>query len=99
MRHFWPIVTGKTFLDTATVIHISFWIFFGSCFAYKRTPIHKAMVISLFIALAWEVFERFAEKKWPDLWLHPESWINAWVSDPLTAFLGVWIAYWLVSKQ
>ena len=99
MKYLWPIVTGKTLVDTSTVIHLCFWVFLGSCFAYAKAPLHRAMFGSFFLAALWECFERIAEKKWPSYWQHPESWMNAWVSDPLTAFLGVWIAYWLVSKQ
>ena len=99
MKWLYPIVTGRTFADTSTVIHLCFWVFLGSCFAYAKAPIHRAMLGSLFLAVLWECFERVAEKKWPAYWQHPEGWLNAWVSDPLTAFVGVWIAYWLVSKQ
>ena len=99
MRCFWPIVTGKTFFDTSSIIHFSFWIFAGSCLAYAKKPISRAMVIMAVLAYGWEIFERFAEKKWPQIWLHPESWYNAWLSDPLTGVLGIWAAYWLVSKQ
>ena len=59
----------------------------------------RALLGSFFLAVLWEIFERSAEKKWPQVWLHPEGWLNAWVSDPLTAFLGVWFAYYLVAKQ
>jgi hypothetical protein len=99
VKYLWPIVTGKTLVDTSTVIHLAFWIFLGSCFAYAKAPIHRAMLGSFALAALWECFERSAEKKWPQVWLHPEGWLNAWVSDPLTAFLGVWFAYYLVSKQ
>jgi len=99
MRWLFPIVTGKTFFDTSTIIHLAFWIFFGSCLAYARTSLGKAMLIAFAIAAAWEIFERYAELRWALVWQHPESWLNAWVSDPLTAFVGVWFAYYLVSKQ
>ena len=99
MKWLYPIVTGKTLVDTSTVIHLAFWIFFGSCCAYARTSLGKALLISFALAAVWEVFERFAELRFPEMWQHPESWLNAWISDPLTAFLGVWFAYWLVSKQ
>ena len=78
MGWLWPIATGKSFFDTSSVIHFAFWIFLGSCFAYGKLSIPKAMVIMGVIAYAWEGFERFAEKKWPTIWLHPESWYNAW---------------------
>ena len=99
LKFFWPIVTGKTFFDTSTVIHLAFWIFFGSCFAYSRLAMVRTIAIAVVVALAWEIFERYAELRWPLVWRHPEGWLNAWVSDPLTAIVGVWFAYWLVSKQ
>jgi len=99
MKWLYPVITGRTFFDTSTVIHLAFWVFFGSCLAYGRVALGRAMLGSFLLAALWEIFERFAEKKWPSLWLHPEGWLNAWVSDPLTAFIGVWVAYWLVSKQ
>ena len=99
MRWLYPVVTGKTFLDTSSCIHLAFWIFLGSCFAYGKIPVRKAMVVMAVLAFAWEIFERFAEKKYPTVWAHPESWLNAWVSDPLMGVLGVLAAYWLVSKQ
>jgi hypothetical protein len=99
MKWLYPIVTGKSFFDTSTVIHLAFWVFLGSCFAYAKAPLYRAMLGSFALAALWEVFERIAEKKWPHMWLHPEGWLNAWVSDPLMAFVGVWLAYWLVSKQ
>jgi len=99
MKWLYPIVTGKTLLDTSSVIHFAFWIFLGSCFAYAHWPMRKAMLWMVVIAFGWEIFERYAEKRWPQVWLHPESWLNAWVSDPLMGVLGVWFAYWLVRKQ
>jgi hypothetical protein len=96
MRYFWPIVTGKTFFDGPSVFHLSFWIFMGSCFAYAKIPMKRAMAAMFIIAYAWEVFERFAEKKWPTVWLNPESWLNSYVSDPLTGVVGLLVAYYLV---
>jgi hypothetical protein len=95
----YPVVTGKSFFDTSSIIHLAFWVFLGSCFAYGRISTLMAMVYMLAIAYTWEIFERFAEVKWPTIWLHPEGWLNAWVSDPLMGVLGVLVAYWLVKKQ
>lgn len=99
MQWLYPIITGKTLFDTSSLIHFAFWIFLGSGFAYAKMPMRKGMLVMAVIAFGWEIFERFAEKKWPQFWLHPESWLNAWVSDPLMGVLGVLTAYWLVSKQ
>ena len=92
-------VTGKSFFDTSSVIHFAFWIFIGSCVAYAKKPLSYAMAGMFVFAYAWEVFERHAEKKWPQYWLHPESWYNSYISDILMGVLGVWFAYWLVSRQ
>jgi len=99
VKFLWPIVTGKTFFDTSSIIHFAFWIFLGSCFAYGRWPVRRAMIWMAVIAFGWEVFERYAEKRWPQAWLHPESWYNAWISDPIMGVLGVLAAYWLVRQQ
>ena len=99
MDWLWPVSTGKTFFDIPSIFHFCFWVFVGSCFAYVRLPIKAAMCWMLAGAVAWEVFERYAEKKWPTYWLHPEIWHNAYVSDILMGVAGVWLAYWLVSKQ
>jgi hypothetical protein len=99
MNYLWPIRTGQTFFDAWSVIHLCFWVFIASNFFALKIPMFKAGVVCLFIAFLWEIFERFAEPAWPAIWRHPESWINSWVSDPLTAILGVLIAYSLLKFQ
>jgi hypothetical protein len=93
------IVTGKSFFDTSSILHLAFWIFMGSCFAYGRVPLWKGLIFMAIGAFGWEVFERFAEHRWPAIWMHPEGALNAWVSDPLMGVLGVLVAYWLVRYQ
>lgn len=87
--------TGYSFFDVWTIVHLSFWIFVGSV-AWSTKPSRSvAMLSCLIVAYSWEVFERYAEKKWPNLWLNPESALNSWVSDPLTCVVGllfVWYA-------
>ena len=99
MGWLWKIQTGKSFFDVPSIFHLAFWIFAGSCFAYAKMNMLKAMVYMAIIAYGWEIFERYAEKKWPTIWLHPEGWLNAWVSDPLMGVLGLFIAYWLIKRQ
>lgn len=89
MNYFLPIRTGQTFFDVWTIVHIAFWVYFGSLTWSFQIPRLYAMLGCLGIAFAWEVFERIMEPKRPDLWLTPESWLNAWVSDPLTCVIGV----------
>jgi hypothetical protein len=94
----WPIKTGRTLFDVWAVVHLSFWVFAGSCFWAVKIPKGWALVIGLVLALAWELFERFAEKKWPNLWLNPESWVNAYVSDPMTYIIGILGIYWALDR-
>jgi hypothetical protein len=54
--------------------------------------------VSMVVAFAWEAFERFAEPRWPDIWLTPESILNSYVSDPLTCLLGVLGIFWLLDR-
>jgi hypothetical protein len=82
-------LTGQSFLDVWTIAHLAFWTFIGSALWPMKIPLRTALLACVSVAFAWEVFERFAEKKWPHIWLSPESWLNAYVSDPLTAVVGV----------
>ena len=81
--------TGRSFLDVWTIAHLAFWIFVGSCLWSAKTPRSEALVVCLALAYAWEVFERYGEKRWPNLWLNPESALNAYVSDPMTCVIGL----------
>lgn len=107
MTWLWPIHTGRTFFDVWSLVHLTFWFFAGSIF-WSREYHQKLSGLSqgldlrgmnfgycLVMAFGWEVFERFAEKQWPQYWLSPESWYNSWVSDPLmcaVAVLACWYA-------
>lgn len=99
MEWFWPIRTGQTFLDGPAVVHLAFWVFLGSCFFYAKMRLWKAMLPTAVLAFTWELFERFAEKKWPTVWLHPEGWLNSYVSDPLMGVVGVACVYALLRKS
>lgn len=84
---------GYAFFDYWTIAHLSFWIFIGSCIAAVRLNRAIFGLLCFSSALMWEVFERFAEKKWPAVWQSPESWWNAWLSDPLTVIIGFGVAF------
>jgi len=95
--------TGSSFLDVWTVPHLAFWIFVGSVlwpFSKNKDFGFRLICLGvcLFWAFAWEVFERFAEAEWPTLWLHPESWYNSYVSDPLTTVVGVLGMMWALDR-
>lgn len=87
--------TGYSFFDVSMLVHFSFWFFIGSCTWYLRANRWWAMAICLLVACAWEVAEHFLEKSYPQYWKNPESWWNAWISDPLMCVAGlllVWAA-------
>jgi hypothetical protein len=97
---FYPVVTGRTFFDSSSIIHLCFWVFYGSCPAYAKWPLERALILGFLIAFAWEFFERSAEGWWPHVWQHPESALNAYLSDAvLTTFVGTLIGYWCVRVQ
>ena len=97
MNWLWPIHTGITFFDYWTVAHIAFWFVVGSSLAGIKMRRAVAYIYCFWVAIGWEVFERFAESHWPTLWLSPESWLNSWVSDiAMTGF--VIVAFWGFDK-
>lgn len=83
---------GYAFFDYWFLIHLSFWIFIGSCVAALKLNRALFAILGMSAALMWEAFEKFAEKKWPAIWLSPESWWNSWFSDPLTVVVGFAVA-------
>ena len=41
------------------------------------------------MTIAWELFEVFGEKKWPEMWRGKEEhWSNRWIGDPISNGLG-----------
>lgn len=97
--------TGYAFFDVWSLVHLSFWFFVGSnIWAFTNRHAHEEGVRTLLIglsvlgALLWEVFERYAEEEWPNVWLSPESWWNAWVSDLLTCVVGIWLVLFLLNR-
>lgn len=97
MYYLWPIKTGITVLDVWSIAHLAFWIFIGSgLWAITRTKLTYRLIsfgCCLAVAYGWEIFERYAEKHWPQYWLNPESPLNSWVSDPLMCVIGVWFMW------
>lgn len=87
--------TGFSFLDPWSIVHLSTWIVVGANLRALHAPRWWSIVGCLAGALLWEVFERYAERTWPQVWLHPESWWNAWVSDQLMCVLGV-LGIWII---
>ena len=81
--------TGYSFFDVWSIVHFCFWVFAGSILWSMQTKRPWAMGASILLALAWECFERYAEKRWPALWLNPESPWNSWGSDILMCVAGV----------
>lgn len=85
--------TGYSFFDYWTLAHFAFWFYVGSSIAAFKFNRALGFFLCLGVAFWWEVFEKFAEHKWPTVWLSPESWQNSWVSDLLTTG-AVLLAYY-----
>jgi len=94
----WTGHTGKSFFDVWTTVHIAFWYYVGSVLWSFKVDRIKATISCVLFALLWEFFERIGEKRWPHLWLSPESWHNSYVSDILTVFVGVFSVWWLLDN-
>lgn len=90
--------TGRSFFDVWTVAHFGFWLFICSTLWAFHLNKWVALGCCTSLALVWEGFERYAERRWTDIWFNPESWWNAWLSDPLTAVIGVLGMYWLLDR-
>ena len=84
--------TGASFLDYWTISHFAFWVVVGSTVAAAKGNRVMAFAFSCAVASGWEVFEVFAEKSWPTLWLSPESMSNK-LSDILTVPAGMWLSF------
>ena len=93
-------ITGYSFFDIWTLVHLCFWIFMGSCLWGFKMRQWVAVLSSVGVAMLREGFEYFyAFPMWPDKWLDPESWWNSLLSDPLTAVVGVVGIYWLLNNR
>lgn len=89
--------TGESFIDYWTLAHLSFWIFIASSMWAAKISWKITLLSCISIALSWELFERFAEKRWPEIWQEPESVINAYGSDILTVPIAILI-WWTLRK-
>ncbi len=98
MNYFWPIVTGHTFFDIWTLPHLGFWVVVGSTAKVLKANVWITLGACLAVAFGWEIFEHFAFQKWPGLWEDPESWVNSWISDPLTCVVSV-LGFWVMHKH
>jgi hypothetical protein len=93
------MITGITFLDVWTLPHLGFWIMTGSTIWALRVNKWWGFISCMTIAMAWELFEKVAEHRWPERWQDPESWINSWISDPLTCVVGYFGIWWLLDHR
>jgi len=92
-------ITGYSFLDTWSIVHLAFWIFVGSTLWALHVKKFSSLVGSLIVAIAWEVLEHFMAPIHPEIWKDPESWWNAWLSDPLMCAIGVLGIWWLLDHR
>lgn len=99
MEYFWPMTTGYTFIDVWSFAHLGFWVFISSTIWALKLNRKISFFVCVGIALAWEVFEKFAEHRWPDRWQDPESWVNSWVSDPLTCIITFWVVMYFWDRR
>lgn len=58
----------------------------------------QSMLLGLALSYAWEFFERYSERKWPHIWLTPESFVNSYISDPLTCVIGLLFAWYALDN-
>ena len=98
LEYFWPIRAGITFLDYWTLAHLAFWFVAGANLGAAGWPRWLSAGLCVVAAFGWEGFERAAEPMWPHIWQSPESWVNAWLSDPLTCVAGLLVAWWGYDK-
>ena len=91
--------TGYSFFDVWAIVHLAFWLFVGSTLWALHVTKFAGTVGSLIVALAWEVLEHFMAPAHPEIWKDPESWWNAWLSDPLMCVVGVLGIWWLLEHR
>ena len=92
-------LTGYSFFDVWSIVHLSFWIFIGSTLWAFGTNRWISLASCLAVAYLWEVFEYFMAPRHPTVWKSPESWSNSWISDPLTCVIGVLVIWWLLDHK
>ena len=92
-------ITGYSFFDVWTLVHLAFWIFAGSTLWGFQVPKWLSLACSLAFAFAWEGFEHVMAPLHPAIWRDPESWWNSWLSDPLMCVVGVLGIWWLLDHR
>lgn len=49
------------------------------------------------LTIGWEVFEHFAERRWPEKWAGKlEHWSNKWIGDQISNTAGLVFGIWVV---
>jgi hypothetical protein len=86
----WGNKAGQSVFEMWSIIHAGFYAFLSSSIEAAYHPrwfINVIWVLSL--TTVWELFETFAEKKWPAKWSNTrELWFNRWIGDPISNSSG-----------
>ena len=87
----WNIIgLRKSTFDFWSIVHFGFYSFIFSIIEAIWSPawfVHLSIYIGM--TIAWELFEVFGEKKWPEMWRGKEEhWSNRWIGDPISNGLG-----------
>jgi len=96
-------VTGYSFFDYWAIAHFATWVAIANHVAkftrnnelLLRLTRKQCFIIGVVLAYVWEIVEAFLAPANPDTWTDPESWWNAWVSDPLTCVVAFVLMYWV----
>ena len=101
----WKLVgTKESTFDWWSVAHFGFFVFLASSLEalthwFRNGSWWWHLCWFVPVAIGWEVFERFAEKKWPAAWSNKvEHWSNAWIGDMLSDGAGFALGIWMVSQ-
>jgi len=92
-------ITGYSFFDVWTLAHLAFWVFIGSTLWAFHLTRQASLLCGLGAAFLWEIAEHILAPTHPEIWKDPESWWNAWLSDPLTTVIGILAIYWLLDNR
>jgi hypothetical protein len=89
----------KGFWDLWSIIHFGFWAFIASAVAAAWEPcLAVHLIYTLVLGFVWEIFEYFAQRKWPEKWSHKiEPWVNSWIADPIANLLGASFGWFVVA--
>jgi hypothetical protein len=84
--------------DLWSIIHFCFWAFVSSTVAaICEPPVWVHLIYTLVFGYAWEGFEYWASRKWPEKWSHRlETWQNAWIGDPISNLSGSLFGWFVV---